>query len=263
QILDICIGFDTRRVTVHAFAIANFNRPPDKVCTLMKLAEERLVKIAQDGCCLCVFRSQLIKRREMTHQNNKYVLSTLAFHPEHTPTEQLYKMTAHHTPRGMGRHVQSVVQQALDRENFGSSLITEQIIEENLITSLWGSPPLEIFIRTRGVKRLSSFLQWQVCLLLRKHAVHVVNTYWPGFSLWDFVLILLDYRGRCGHDRVAEGLGAKLLVKFLVIFCLRELLCWLCFHSASTWRYTESYNMASSLQTWRGLILVCAGTYTT
>ncbi|KAG1786903.1 Decaprenyl diphosphate synthase-like protein, partial [Suillus plorans] len=181
---------DTRSVTVHAFAIANFNRPPDEVCTLMKLAEERLVKMGEIlleihcrvsmlaivSCYLCVFKSQLIKRREMTRQNNKYVLSTLAFHPEHTPTEQLYKMSAHHTPRGMGRHVQSV------------------IIEENLITSLWGSPPLEIFIRTSGVKRLSSFLQWQV--LLRKHAVHVVNTYWPDFSLWDFVPILLDHQGK-------------------------------------------------------------------
>ncbi|KAG2046707.1 hypothetical protein BDR06DRAFT_831339, partial [Suillus hirtellus] len=54
---------------------------------------------------------------------------------------------------------------------------------------------LETFIRTSGVERLSSFLQWRVCLLLRKHAVHVVNTYWPDFSLWDFVPILLDYQG--------------------------------------------------------------------
>lgn len=43
-------------------------------------------------------------------------------------------------------------------------LITEQTIEENLMTSLGGSPPLDIFIRTSGVKRLSGFLQWQVCL---------------------------------------------------------------------------------------------------
>lgn len=43
-------------------------------------------------------------------------------------------------------------------------LITEQTIEENLMTSLGGSPPLDIFIRTSGVKRLSGFLQWQVGL---------------------------------------------------------------------------------------------------
>jgi len=42
--------------------------------------------------------------------------------------------------------------------------ITEQSIEENLMTTLGGSPPLDIFVRTSGVKRLSGFLQWQVCL---------------------------------------------------------------------------------------------------
>ncbi|KAG1823239.1 Decaprenyl diphosphate synthase-like protein [Suillus variegatus] len=132
---DICIGFDTRHVTVHAFAIANFNRPFDEVCTLMKLAEDRLVKIAQDGALL----GQYVSHRELLPMR---------------------------------------VQVAIDKAKGNDALITEQIIEENLITSLWGSPPLEIFIRTSGVKRLSSFLQWQV--------FHVVNTYWPDFSLWDF-----------------------------------------------------------------------------
>ncbi|KAG2095130.1 uncharacterized protein F5147DRAFT_404255 [Suillus discolor] len=32
--------------------------------------------------------------------------------------------------------------------------------------------------------------------VLRKHAVHMVNTYWPNFSLWNFVPILLDYQGK-------------------------------------------------------------------
>lgn len=38
-----------RCVTVYAFAIENFNRPPEEVDALMKLGEERLVEIAQNG----------------------------------------------------------------------------------------------------------------------------------------------------------------------------------------------------------------------
>lgn len=34
---------------MYAFAIENFNRPKEEVDTLMKLAEERLVEIAQRG----------------------------------------------------------------------------------------------------------------------------------------------------------------------------------------------------------------------
>ena len=42
------------------------------------------------------------------------------------------------------------------------STITEESIDSHLSTSLAGSPPLDIFVRTSGVKRLSGFLTWQV-----------------------------------------------------------------------------------------------------
>lgn len=42
------------------------------------------------------------------------------------------------------------------------STITEDSIDSYLSTSLAGSPPLDIFVRTSGVKRLSGFLLWQV-----------------------------------------------------------------------------------------------------
>ena len=44
--------------------------------------------------------------------------------------------------------------------------VTEQDIEAKLMTSKAGSPPLDILIRTSGVKRLSDFMLWQVGVLL-------------------------------------------------------------------------------------------------
>lgn len=40
-------------MTVYAFAIENFKRPREEVDTIMKLAEERLLEMAQRGC-VCV-----------------------------------------------------------------------------------------------------------------------------------------------------------------------------------------------------------------
>ena len=45
------------------------------------------------------------------------------------------------------------------------SRITEDSIDSYLSTSLAGSPPFDIFVRTSGVKRLSGFLHWQVSSL--------------------------------------------------------------------------------------------------
>jgi undecaprenyl diphosphate synthase len=39
--------------------------------------------------------------------------------------------------------------------------ITEKDIEDHLMTTKVNSPPLDILIRTSGVKRLSDFLLWQ------------------------------------------------------------------------------------------------------
>lgn len=42
------------------------------------------------------------------------------------------------------------------------SPISEKDIDAHLMTSKGGSPPLDILIRTSGVKRLSDYLLWQV-----------------------------------------------------------------------------------------------------
>jgi ditrans,polycis-polyprenyl diphosphate synthase len=40
--------------------------------------------------------------------------------------------------------------------------ITEEDIDAHMMTSLGGSPPVDILLRSSGVKRLSDFLLWQV-----------------------------------------------------------------------------------------------------
>jgi undecaprenyl diphosphate synthase len=42
--------------------------------------------------------------------------------------------------------------------------ITEKDIEDRLLTAGVNSPPLDILIRTSGVKRLSDYFLWQVSL---------------------------------------------------------------------------------------------------
>jgi ditrans,polycis-polyprenyl diphosphate synthase len=43
--------------------------------------------------------------------------------------------------------------------------ITEEDIEAELMTSAPGSPPLDILVRTSGVRRLSDYYLWQVCMI--------------------------------------------------------------------------------------------------
>jgi hypothetical protein len=84
----------------------------------------------------------------------------------------------------MATAVQSAVRQSLEKNpdtepyvslrslvithiTFLRRQISVEDIDSQLMTSLGGSPPLDIVIRTSGVKRLSDFLLWQVRNLLR------------------------------------------------------------------------------------------------
>jgi ditrans,polycis-polyprenyl diphosphate synthase len=89
--------------------------------------------------------------------------------------------------------------------------ITENDIEDRLLTAKVNSPPLDILIRTSGVKRLSDYFLWQVSppspasLPGHLHAfttrqctentqIHFIDTYWPDIGLFDLLPIILDYQ---------------------------------------------------------------------
>lgn len=47
--LDVCLHLGVRSVTVYAFAIDNFRRPPIEVDTLMNLCEQKLYELCEHG----------------------------------------------------------------------------------------------------------------------------------------------------------------------------------------------------------------------
>ena len=67
--------------------------------------------------------------------------------------------------------------------------ITVESLEKHLYTS--GSPPVDLFIRTSGVERLSDFLTWQCH---QNTYIAFAKCLWPDFGLLSFVPILLEWQ---------------------------------------------------------------------
>ena len=89
--------------------------------------------------------------------------------------------------------------------------VTEKDIEDHLMTAKVNSPPLDILIRTSGVKRLSDYLLWQVCpagsnqsittscthpiwQCTENTQIHFIDTFWPDMGLLDLLPIIMDYQ---------------------------------------------------------------------
>lgn len=72
-----------------------------------------------------------------------------------------------------------------------AELITAKTIDDHMYTA--GCPPLDVFIRTSGVTRLSDFMLWQC-----HEDTHIffLKCFWPEFDLWHFVPVLLEWQWR-------------------------------------------------------------------
>lgn len=91
RVLSFLLRLRIKHVTVYAFSIENFNRPPDEVDALMTIARERLVELSKKGQLLDEYGIQIrvLGRRDllpedvqeacahaeaMTAHNKKYIL---------------------------------------------------------------------------------------------------------------------------------------------------------------------------------------------
>lgn len=59
-----------------------------------------------------------------------------------------------------------------------------------------GLPPLDLFIRTSGVMRLSDFMLWQCH---QDTHIFFLQCFWPEFDLWHFIPVLLEWQWRRRH----------------------------------------------------------------
>lgn len=191
RVLEICMRLNVRCVSAYAFAIENFKRTPEEVDALMSLAEEKLLEICQHGDLLGEYgvrlnvlgktsllpprvQAVITKAEEMTRHNNRAILNLCMPYAARNDIAFAVDSTIEHA-----------IAEGWDRE------ITEDDIAAHLMTAAAGSPPLDVLVRTSGVKRLSDYLLWQCS---ENTQLQFSSTYWPDFGLWDFVPIILDYQ---------------------------------------------------------------------
>ena len=72
--------------------------------------------------------------------------------------------------------------------------ITAGTIESHMFTA--GDPPLDLLIRTSGVKRLSDFMLWQCH---EDTEIVFLDCLWPEFDLWQFLPTLVEWQWRQKH----------------------------------------------------------------
>ncbi|KAI0647257.1 Di-trans-poly-cis-decaprenylcistransferase [Trametes meyenii] len=192
KMLEICIKLNVRCVSAYAFSIENFKRSPEEVAALMSLAEDKLLELCQKGDILDQYgiRLVVVGHRDMLPER-VLAAAEKAENLTKNNNRAIFNLCMPYTSRDeITTAVHSTIRSRLEDETDDSEITAEEI-EAHLMTSLSGSPPLDILVRSSGVKRLSDYMLWQCS---EDTQLQFSSTYWPEFGLLDFMPIILDYQ---------------------------------------------------------------------
>ncbi|NPA30981.1 MAG: isoprenyl transferase [Chloroflexi bacterium] len=184
RIIEACVEFGIRYLTIYAFSTENWARPRDEVEGLMGIMEEVIdrevpelhqqgVQIRHIGALEGVrpeLQRKILEAVELTRHNQRLVLG-VAFN------------------YGGRAEIVHAVRQML-AEGLKPEEVTEETVAQHLYTA--GLPDPDLVIRTSGEQRISNFLLWQTAY----SEWYFTPVYWPDFDKEELRKALEEYSRR-------------------------------------------------------------------
>jgi len=184
RILEGCVEYGIKVLTLYAFSTENWGRPDAEVRGIIRILEQtidrELPELHKNGVQLRhigrfegipeKLRQKVCEAIELTKHNERIVLNVAFNYGGRTEILDAVR-----------RIVESgVAPDRLDENIFGQYLYTA------------GLPDPDLIIRTAGELRISNFLIWQSAYA----EYYATPTYWPDFDKEELCRALLEYSGR-------------------------------------------------------------------
>jgi len=192
DLLQWCLDLNVESITLYAFSTENFQRPPEEVEQIMRIAEEKLRQI-------------LTEERIHKHRVRVKVIGRLGLLPK--SLQQLIWEVEEAT-KGYDQHFLNValayggraeivdaakkIAQEIERGELKPDGIDERVFESHLYTAYLPKQDPDLIIRTSGEERLSGFLLWQSAY----SELFFLDVYWPDFRRIDLLRAVRTYQNR-------------------------------------------------------------------
>jgi len=175
-------------LTLYAFSVENWKRPPSEVNTLMGLLQEYLHKELETLLKNNIRFNVIGRWREMPVE----VVRDLEWGMRETKgnTGLLFNIALNYGGRTELVDAFRGLCEKVLREHSSAEAITEQGISEFLYTA--DQPDPDLLIRTSGELRVSNFLLWQIAYA----EIWVTDVLWPDFRKPHLYQAIIDYQKR-------------------------------------------------------------------
>jgi undecaprenyl diphosphate synthase len=175
-------------LTLYAFSVENWKRPPFEVEALMTFLKEYLRK-ELENIHRNNIRFQTIGRTSELDESVQFELRT-AIRKTAANTGMVLNVALNYGGRvEMVDACRKLVDKCL-REGREPESVTEADLARHLYTA--GLPDPDLLIRTSGELRVSNFLLWQIAYA----EIYVTETLWPDFRRPDLFAAIIDYQKR-------------------------------------------------------------------
>lgn len=198
--VDTCARLGIGALTLYAFSVENWKRPPFEIEALMTFLKEYLRK-ELDNIHKENIRFQTIGRMKELDESVQFELRS-AIHKTANNTGMILNVALNYGGRVELVDAFRQLMGVCESEGRSPESITEADINHYLYTS--NLPDPDLLIRTSGEMRVSNFLLWQIAY----SEIYVTDTLWPDFRRPDIFTAILDYQKR---DRRFGGLSEKRL----------------------------------------------------
>ncbi len=194
QVVEASARLGVPYLTLYAFSVENWKRPPTEVKLLMNLLREYLKKEVDELNRQDISLGVIGRISELPAAVQRDLESAL----ERTRRNTGLRLTLA-LNYGARAELVDAVRSLVDRlRRNGSTVIDETTFSQHLYTR--GLPDPDLLIRTSGELRLSNFLLWQVAYA----EIWVTETLWPDFTQSHLFQAIIDYQRR---ERRFGGLG--------------------------------------------------------
>ncbi|MEE8162720.1 MAG: isoprenyl transferase [Anaerolineae bacterium] len=184
RILEGCVEYGIKVLTVYAFSTENWGRPDEEVRGIMRILEHtldrELPELHKNGVQLRhigrlegipeELRQRVREAIELTRYNDRIILN-VAFN------------------YGGRTEILDAVRRIIER-GVDPGRLDEDLFSQYLYTP--GLPDPDLIIRTAGELRISNFLIWQGAYA----EYYATPTYWPDFDKEELYRALLEYSRR-------------------------------------------------------------------
>jgi undecaprenyl diphosphate synthase len=184
RIIEACVEFGVKYLTVYAFSTENWGRPEDEVSGLMGIFDEvferELTELHKQGARLQhigrldevrpSLQEKVRNGIELTKNNDRLVLN-VAFN--YGGRDEIVQA------------IRSIINDGIKPED-----VDEDVVSQHLYTA--GIPDPDLVIRTSGEQRISNFLIWQAA-----YAEWVFpQTFWPDFGREELLAAIQEFGRR-------------------------------------------------------------------